>query len=31
MREGGVAWVGLARDGDKWRTLVNVAINLQAQ
>jgi hypothetical protein len=26
---GGVDWIGLAQDRDKWRALVNVVINLQ--
>jgi hypothetical protein len=26
---GGVDWVGLAQDRDKWRALVNVVMNLQ--
>jgi hypothetical protein len=25
---GGVDWVGLAQDSDKWRALVNVVINI---
>jgi hypothetical protein len=27
---GGMYWIGLAQDGDRWRTLVNVAMNLRA-
>jgi hypothetical protein len=26
---GGVDWIGLAQDRDKWRALVNVAMNLR--
>jgi hypothetical protein len=26
---GGVDWIGLAQDMDKWRTLVNTVMNLQ--
>jgi hypothetical protein len=26
---GGVDWIGLAQDSDKWRALVNVVMNLQ--
>jgi hypothetical protein len=26
---GGVDWIGLAQDRDKWRALVNVVMNLQ--
>jgi hypothetical protein len=26
---GGVDWIGLAQDKDKWRTVVNVVMNLQ--
>jgi uncharacterized membrane protein len=26
--QGGVDWIGLAQDRDKWRTLVNVVMNL---
>jgi hypothetical protein len=26
---GGVYWIGLAQDRDKWRALVNVVMNLQ--
>jgi hypothetical protein len=26
---GGVDWIGLAQDGDKWRALVNSVLNLQ--
>jgi hypothetical protein len=27
---GGVDWIGLAQDRDKWRALVNAVMNLQA-
>jgi hypothetical protein len=27
---GGVDWIGLAQDRDKWRALVNAAMNLRA-
>jgi hypothetical protein len=26
---GGVDWIGLAQDRDKWRALMNVVMNLQ--
>jgi hypothetical protein len=26
---GGVDWVGLAKDGDRWRALTNTAINFR--
>jgi hypothetical protein len=26
---GGVDWIGLAQDGDKWGTLVNAVMNLR--
>jgi hypothetical protein len=26
---GGVDWIGLAQDRDKWRTLANAVMNLQ--
>jgi hypothetical protein len=26
----GIYWIGLAQDKDKWRTLVNAVMNLQA-
>jgi hypothetical protein len=26
---GSVDWIGLAQDGDKWRVLVNVVMNLR--
>jgi hypothetical protein len=26
---GGVGWIGLAQDRDKWRTLVNAVLNLR--
>jgi hypothetical protein len=26
---GDVDWIGLAQDGDKWRALVNAAMNLR--
>jgi hypothetical protein len=26
---GGVDWIGLAQDRDKWRTLVNAVMNLR--
>jgi hypothetical protein len=26
---GGVDWIGLAQDRDKWRALVNVVMNVQ--
>jgi hypothetical protein len=26
---GGVAWIGLAQDWDRWRALVNVVMNLR--
>jgi hypothetical protein len=29
IRWGGVVWSGLAQDGDQWRALVNVVMNLQ--
>jgi hypothetical protein len=28
---GGVNWIGLAQDRDKWRALVNVVTNLSVQ
>jgi hypothetical protein len=28
MGWGGVDWIGLAQDGDKWRALVNVVMNI---
>jgi hypothetical protein len=28
---GGVDWIGLSQDWDKWRALVNVVINLPVQ
>jgi hypothetical protein len=28
IRWGGVDWIGLAQDRDKWRALVNAAMNL---
>ena len=27
--DGGVEWIGLAQDRDKWRTLVNAVVNLR--
>jgi len=29
VRCGGMEWIGLARDRDKWRALVNAAMNLR--
>jgi hypothetical protein len=29
IRLGGVVWIGLAQDRDKWRALVNAVMNLQ--
>jgi hypothetical protein len=26
---GGVCWIGLAQDGDKWRAVVNAVVNLR--
>jgi hypothetical protein len=26
---GGVDWIGMAQDGDKWRVLVNAIMNLR--
>jgi hypothetical protein len=26
---GGMDWIGLAQDGDRWRALVNVVMNLR--
>jgi hypothetical protein len=26
---GGMDWIGLAQDGDRWRELVNAVMNLQ--
>jgi hypothetical protein len=28
---GGVDWIGLAQDRDRWRALVNAVMNLQIQ
>jgi hypothetical protein len=30
MEWGGVDWIGLAQDRDKWRAVVNVVMNLRA-
>jgi hypothetical protein len=27
---GGVDWIGLAQDRDKWRAVVNIVMNVQA-
>jgi hypothetical protein len=31
IRGGGMGWIGLAQDKDKWRALVNPVMNLQVQ
>ena len=29
--DGGMDWINLAQDGDKWWVVVNIAMNLQVQ
>jgi hypothetical protein len=31
VRCGGMDWIGMAQDGDRWRTLVKAVMNLRVQ